>query len=270
MYRFILLSLLTFSIAASFSCSCAADKAVLNTCKVLRPETQNAVNIYSQADFSAGIDATIPLDIAAGISRLEISASEEWVRIRHQDHEGWVHSSYLDCRPEPQLAKSVIEKTSRRVMAAIEANDWAAMGKLAHPKKGIRFSPYGTIAYQDQQVIEAERLAVEFMSSEKHVWGFAPGSGDPITLSFPDYVKRFVTGYEYWKSEVVAYNRPTGVENLDRSIVEVYPHSITAAHKVSDLDASVHATTWSSLLLIFETHEDQWRVVGIVHVSWTI
>ena len=61
------------------------------------------------------------------------------------------------------------------------------MEKLAdyiHPKKGVLFSPYGTIDKKRAQVFMPPLIKDLFDNSKQMEWGINPETGDPIRLEF--------------------------------------------------------------------------------------
>jgi hypothetical protein len=251
-----------------FSCSSSTIRPE-PFCEILTDETDGIVNLRKEADFSAKAITRIPLKNKI-IKKLGISNDEKWINLQYGNHTGWVNVSYVSCRYAPADAQSVVAESALHVMNAIKENNWAAVSKFVHPVKGVRFSPYAFASLETDQVYKSDELSQAIGNKDKRVWGVSDGSGDPILLSFDEYVERYIRKHNYWESIAVTYNQFADGETANNNIIEAYPHTIVVEYSLVGLDAAVHATIWSKLRLVFEKSNNTWFVVGIMHSSWTV
>ncbi len=112
----------------------------------------------------------------------------------------------------------------------------------------------------------------------ERVWGRYDGSGEPIRLSFREYVDRFVDDAPYAASGQVAVDTRQGAGTVADDAAEAYPGGRIVEYHVPGTDPSSGGMDWKSLRLVFEKRRGEgdagepgrWYLVGIIHDQWTI
>ncbi|WP_281883619.1 hypothetical protein [Paenibacillus sp. YYML68] len=170
----------------------------------------------------------------------------------------------------PEQAKAIIAKQADDVVAAWKAKDMAKLQSYAHPEKGIRFSPDTHVDTKVDQVVKPDELKSLLGDKKKRVWGEHDGSGAPIELTFAEYYDQYVYKHDYAKAEKKAYNETVGKGNTVNNIREVYPKAVVAEYHFSGFDPKFEGMDWASLRLVFETHDNVWKLVAIVNDRWSI
>jgi hypothetical protein len=172
----------------------------------------------------------------------------------------------------PEEAEKIIASRAEQVITALKDVDMNKLGKLVHPKKGVRFSPYAYTEVKQDLVFKGKELEELMNSGKVYNWGTFDGTGDPIKLTFRDYYKLFVYDRDYANPEKKAYNELIMRGNTIVNIRDVYPDSIFVEyHFSSDIVAGEpNDMAWSSLRIIFELYKGEWYVSGISHDQWTI
>jgi hypothetical protein len=169
-------------------------------------------------------------------------------------------------------AKTIIETRARAIMVAIKQRDMRRLATFVDPRKGVRFSPYNYVDTKTARVLKPSQLATLYRSRQRLLWGEYDGSGDPIRLTFRQYLNRFVYRLDLLTDKTPAYNPErrqsgTSVSNMlevyPRSIIVVYGHEGITGPQGGGMD-------WQALYLIFEKTGNQWYLVGIVNDEWTI
>jgi hypothetical protein len=183
-------------------------------------------------------------------------------------------SSTQDSDPErlsSHKSKRIIAGRAQSVIRALKAGNIAKFSTFVHPQKGVRFSPYASVLLDQDRVIQKNQLAQMWASAKRYRWGEYDGSGDPITLSFRKYHRRFIFDHDFSHAESVNYNPASMSQgNTPNTIQAVYPKSIAVGYHFSGFDPKVSGMDWSSLWLVFEQKGSNWYLVGIVHDEWTI
>lgn len=169
-----------------------------------------------------------------------------------------------------EYIKSIIEERAMEVLTAIKDYDMVKLADAIHPDKGVRFSPYGYVDVESDLVFTAQEVKNLSSDSKKYLWGYYDGSGEPITLKFSDYYKRFIYDADFVNAEQVGYNKALGHGNTLNNSFEVYKNSIIVEYYFSGLDPKYEGMDWRSLRLVFEKKNDIWYLVGIIHDEWTI
>ena len=166
-------------------------------------------------------------------------------------------------------AQRAIGTLPRDALAAFKSRDGAALAAIAHPSKGVRFSPY---AYLNPTniTLSVGQLANAFADPTKRTWGITDGKGDPIVMTFADYVRVYVYARDFASSSQTAYNRTIGAGNAIDNTADVYPDAILFEAYDPGPDPALKDVQWQCLRVLFERSGDRWFLVGVVHGEWTI
>lgn len=169
-----------------------------------------------------------------------------------------------------EYIKSIIEKRSMDVLTAIKDFDLEKLADAIHPDKGVRFSPYGYVDVKNDVVFTTEEVKNLAADSKTYIWGHYDGSGEPISLNFSDYHKKFIYDVDFVNAEQVGYNKTLGYGNSLNNSFDVYKNSIIVEYYFSGFDPQYEGMDWRSLRLVFEKKDEAWYLVGIIHDQWTI
>lgn len=156
---------------------------------------------------------------------------------------------------------------ARKIAAALRDKDAASLARLAHPKKGVRFSTYGDVSRSDVRLWPAG-LRSAFASSKRWTWGTYDGSGEPMTLTFSGF-RDFLWSCDYATTPHLRRNPKAPAEssgNQGGNASATY-----AKAQVIELYCPGDDTRmWTSMRLAFEQHRGRWYWTGLVHDGWTI
>lgn len=157
---------------------------------------------------------------------------------------------------------------ARKAITALKNKNMRQLSALAHPTKGVRFTPYSYLSDEDLTFTK-ERVASLFLVRRTFVWGNFDGSGEPINMGFPAYYNRFVYDKDFARAPRVAYDQLVGKGNTTVNIKDVFPNSrfVEYHFPATRLNGGMD---WRSLRLIFERSGRRWYLVGISHDQWTI
>ncbi|MGH2451766.1 MAG: hypothetical protein ACRDGE_10955 [Candidatus Limnocylindria bacterium] len=164
-------------------------------------------------------------------------------------------------------ARALVGDRVREILAALKAKDAAALAALAHPTKGVRFSPYPHVDVARDVLLARAALANAFADPTVRTWGITDGRGEQIVGTFADYHARWIYDRDFAAAPESAFNRPLGAGNMIDNTADVYPDAILAEQHFPN---SADRLDWKSLRLLLEWHEGEWYLVGVVHGEWTI
>jgi hypothetical protein len=163
------------------------------------------------------------------------------------------------------------DSLAQEAVAALSRRDLDSLATLVHPTKGIRFTPYTRVDTTSDRRFSPEQLRAQWLRPDSLLWGSFDGTGDPIRLSFRQYVDKFVYDFDVARApRVVRDSAPMGTGNSIYNLREVYPESAIVEFNTPGTDPRYGGMDWRSLWIVMERVEDRWTVVGIVHGSWTI
>lgn len=159
---------------------------------------------------------------------------------------------------------------AKEVITAIKEKDMEKLSSLAHPEKGIRFSPYAYVNTKQDKVFAAADIKTLAGSPAKYTWGNYDGSGEPIELTFDEYYAKFIYDLDFANAKEIAWNQTLGKGNTTNNSAEVYPDAAIIEYHFPGIDPTLEGIDWRSLRLVLEQKDGAWYLVGIIHDQWTI
>lgn len=174
----------------------------------------------------------------------------------------------------PDTTSEAIEEKLRKLgentLKALRDRDMEWLSSIVHPDKKLRFSPYTFVDADKTLAFSADEIKTLMNSDKAYTWGSYDGSGEPIRLTFKEYMNVFVYDQDFLNAEEVGYNRYIGQGNTLNNIFDVYPDGKLLEYHFSGFNPEYAGMDWESLKLIFEEKDGAWYLVCIVHDQWTI
>jgi hypothetical protein len=198
----------------------------------------------------------------------QIVGQSLWVPVAYGDALGWVNDRYL-ARQVGTVDEAVATR-AHEIVQALRDGDWRTVANAVHPERGVRFSPYAYVQADQDQVVRAAEIEAHATDPTIYRWGYYDGTGEPIDLTFADYVERFVYEVGFAQPDVVGYGETVGRGNTIDNIAEVYPKAVIVEYHFTGFDPKVMGMDWRSLRLVLEEQDGVWYLVGVVHDEWTI
>lgn len=172
--------------------------------------------------------------------------------------------------PAPLPATPDATTVARAVVAALQRRDIDSVARLAHPTKGIRFTPYTRVDTLTDRRFTPSQLTAQWGKTDSLLWGSFDGTGDPMRLTFRQYFDKFVYDFDAVRAPRVARDSaPMGIGNSIYNLREAYPEATIVEFNSPGMDPKYGGMDWRSLWIVLERVDDAYRVVGIVHGSWT-
>lgn len=169
----------------------------------------------------------------------------------------------------PEAVEKKIRELGNKVLTAFKNKDMKLLSSIVHPDKGVRFSPYTYVEVEKDVVITAEEMIAKLDDNKVHTWGVYDGIGDPIELTFADYVAEFVYDKDFLNADEVIYDQYVSRGNTVNNVFEVYAGSHVLEYYFKGT-AEYDGMDWESLKLVFEEKDGNWYLIGVVHDQWTI
>jgi hypothetical protein len=256
---------------ALFLASMVCSPALAETAASCTPSSE-APEILPLLTAPAGskVIAQIPRDTAS-LSKVDgesLGAGNDWLKVRSGDVVGWLNGKFAACRFSPEQAREVIGATADRVLRALAARDMKSLGAMAHPIKGIQFSPHASVDKKSGQVLTPARIKAALSDPVRRVWGYDDGSGKPIRLTFAQYYRAFVYDRDFGRATERRYNSFSEETTTLNTIEESYPSAITVEYHIPG--GTSGDGKWASLILVFEQQAGAWYLSAIIHDAWTI
>ena len=160
--------------------------------------------------------------------------------------------------------------TALTVVQLLKEKDMEALAKYIHTYKGVRFSPYGNVEEDNNQLFNSSQVASLLDSTQIYTWGSYDGTGDPIDLNFGDYYNKFIYDKDFASPHIIGNNVIIGKGNTVNNISDVYRNGEFIEFHLTGFNPQFEGMDWESLRLVFENDNGSWYLVGIIHDQWTI
>lgn len=137
-------------------------------------------------------------------------------------------------------------------------------------KNWVRFSPYSYIDIDKHIVLKKENIEEAFNSEVKYVRGSEDGTGDPIILSFKDYLKKYIYDIDFATIAERNENNTLQRGNMINNIEDIYTGASTIEFFVPGINPEYEGMDRRSLTLVLQQENWERKVRAIVHSQWTI
>ncbi len=171
---------------------------------------------------------------------------------------------------DPMEDEEALIYESYAVLNALHEKDYNQLKTLAHPDKGVTFTPYSTVDLQSDRVFKADEIA-EFESNlTLYIWGMNQESNEPIQMSIHDYIDRFVYNVNYLEAPCIGINHVISSGNALENVSTAYKGLEFVEFYFPGSDPEENGSDWSALKLIFEQYNNKYTLVGFIHSEWTV
>jgi len=163
-----------------------------------------------------------------------------------------------------------IRDIANQVLRALKHNDLRQLSGYVHPKIGVRFSPYTYIDSTVHRTIQANKFIEASRDTTRLHWGYYDGSGEPIMLTFTEYLKKFVYDADFLEAKQIGYQRSIARGNTKNNSFDLYRDARIIEFHFPGFDERYEGMDWKSLKLVFKQLQGRWYLIGIIHDQWTI
>ncbi len=108
------------------------------------------------------------------------------------------------------------------------------------------------------------------MDATLYQWGFADGSGAPISLTIPEYFDRYVYNADYANAPIIGVDQVIGQGNALENVQDAFPGARFVEYYFPGLNPEYNGFDWCGLKLVFAPYQEEYRLIAIVHSEWTI
>lgn len=178
--------------------------------------------------------------------------------------------------PPPPTAPASLMELAEVVRMALVNRDGQTLAAHASTK-GVRFTPYAWVSAEWDVVLKPSELRGAFEDPQVRTWGTYDGRGNPIDLTFADYVKAFVTPDAFVQSKGVtaeahSADKPgrMGSGNTRSNLGEAYPDATWVELYVPGRNPDYEGMDWVRLALVFVREGGTQKLRALVHDEWTI
>lgn len=166
----------------------------------------------------------------------------------------------------------LLKNLTTDILSNIKSKNYSALTDYIHPGMGVRFSPYAFVDTVHDVVLNSAKFSEELNKSpqKKILWGEYDGTGDPISLTFNEYMEKFVYPVDFLKPENFKVNEFIGSGNTINNLKDVYKECDFTESHFSGFEKKFDGMDWRSLRLVFKMDDGKYYLVGVVSDQWTI
>lgn len=162
-----------------------------------------------------------------------------------------------------------IKATGRQVLTFLKEQNYEELSKY-FDADGVRFVPYAFIDTASAKKLTPEDFLEAVAKKWVLTWGSYDGTGDPIKLTVPAYLKKFIYNADYLNAEATAFDAVMKQGNTINNIKQIYPNHHYIDYHFSGFNQKYEGMDWTSLRLVFKQQDGQYFLVAIIHDQWTI
>jgi hypothetical protein len=165
---------------------------------------------------------------------------------------------------------SDVLQVARQAVEAFKAQDGKKLSSLAHPEKGVRFSPGAYIDVASDIVLSRAQIETFWADNKIYTWGFADGTGEPINMTPSQYCREYIMSRDFLNPSSININNDQATGNTSNNAASVYPNGTRIEYyiepSISDGELKLD---WAALRLVFERSGNAWFLVAVIHDEWT-
>jgi hypothetical protein len=157
------------------------------------------------------------------------------------------------------------------VLGAFQAKDGERLASLVHPDKGVRFSPSAFVNVDEDVVRSRDEMKAFWTDSKLYQWGFAEGSGDPITMTPAAYAERYIIDRDFSNATSVSINGDQAAGTTTNNAADVYPMATRVEYYIDPaVKQPAQINAWAAIRLVFENAQGCWLLIAIIHDEWSV
>jgi len=171
--------------------------------------------------------------------------------------------------PEIQIDMTNKEQVIEYTIKTLKEKNIDNLAKVTS-KEWIRFSPYSYIDKDTHITLQKEELKEAFDWETQYVRWSEDGTGDPILMTFKNYLKRYVYDTDFQQMSEKYYNQNFQRWNTINNLEDVYTWASTIEYFVPGINPEYEWMDRKSLTLVLQQEDNEWKIRAIIHNEWTI
>ena len=158
------------------------------------------------------------------------------------------------------------------ILSSINSSDYDALSRVAHPDRGVLFSPYATVDVSTNKSFSSEEIAAFGTDNAVYIWGVNSLGGEPIEMTPADYFSSIVNKRDYASAPFIGINHIIRSGNALENISDVFPNmqfvefhfpgSGSKQNTIEDVD-------WCTLRLGFDSYDGRLWLTAIINSKWS-
>lgn len=158
--------------------------------------------------------------------------------------------------------------TAREVLSALSKEDYQGLEEMTSPD-GLTLNFYPRL---DLSKVHSTKENISEIPSDTKVYlfGYTDGKGDPVNLTTFQFIKQWIYNHEYENAPQVAVNKTLGSGNSLNKITEDAASRDFVVFYFPGFDPQYEGMDWTSIYLVFDNMEGEYKLRAIAKDNWTI
>lgn len=172
-------------------------------------------------------------------------------------------------QPEIQIDMTNKEEVIDYTIKALKDKNMDNLTKVTS-KDWIRFSPYSYVDVDTHITLQKEDLKQAFEWETQYVRWSEDGTGDPILMTFKNYLKRYVYDADFEQMSEKHYDQNFQRGNTINNLEDIYTGVSTIEYFVPGINPEYEWMDRKSLTLVVQQENNERKIRAIIHNEWTI
>ncbi len=168
----------------------------------------------------------------------------------------------------PKPKNEDVTAVSKKVLTALRNKDYAALEALSS-SDGLVFEEYPNLDFTKSDITK-ERISDVPTDTQKRLFGYTDGKGDPIFLTTAEYVEKWIYNHDYLNAPETAVDKVLGSGNSLNTLMEKKGNRTMVAFHFEGFKPEFEGMDWTTLYLVFDIEGGEYKLRGIAKDNWTI
>lgn len=167
------------------------------------------------------------------------------------------------------MSQQTLKQQALRIQRALANNDFSRITDEIHPTRGVRFSMYTYVRPETDKVFSRKQFAQYLQQSKiRFTWGERDGSGDPLVIPLPQYLKTWVNAKKFNDARI-SLNNFESRGNTINNVKDIYPNSDVVDFYYKGT-TEYEGIDWRGMRLVFDEYQGKRYLIAIVNDQWTV
>lgn len=159
---------------------------------------------------------------------------------------------------------------SKNVINALSSRDYQKLeGLVSEDGLSLNFYPRLDL---EKNLIPKKEVSLIPKDLMVYLWGYTDGKGDPVNLTRAQFLTSYIysNSVDYLKAPQIAINKPLGKGNSINTLDKDVNGRTYVAYHFPGFDPKYGGMDWTTLYIVFDSENGQYKLRGIAEDNWTI
>jgi hypothetical protein len=162
-----------------------------------------------------------------------------------------------------------VTSVAKSVLVALKNKDYSTLENFTS-SQGLSWNEYPSLDMSKSDIIKTEISNIP-TNSQKYLFGYTDGKGDPINLTISEYLDKWIYNKDYLNADEIAVNKMLdGGTNSLNTIIKDAGNRTVVAFYFKGFDRKYEGMDWTTLYLVFDLENGEYKLRGIAKNNWTI